>query len=555
MNSNIKKFYKLFITSFLFIMFCPEVFANTSFVATVDKTKTTLDDSINLSLTASGGTPTDPEIPDTKGLEFVPRGTSSQMQITNGSFSSTQTYNFQINPKATGKLVIPPISTEIDGKKYFTQPINIEIIESEQRKDIDTSKNTFVSVHISNKNPYINEQVIYTFKFYTKIQTELNEIKYPDFKNFWVEDINKKNVYEQVINGERYQILETNKAIYPNKSGEIVISPLNFFVEILYQDDSMGGIFSTTRKEVENFKTQALKLNVKDLPKAPNNFSGIVGHSLKIDSNIDNQVIKSGDSANLEIKIQGIGNIADLKKFPLDIENIKIYEDKSIENSNLEDNKLILDKKFKYALIPLKKGQIIIPETSIIYFNTKSKKYESVKSKGFKLFSESAEESLKNIQNQNKSNNESKIEEDNIEPILENEEIKSQSIDKSIIWFIFILFLISIIILVYIYNFLGKIDLSKLNNKKNNSKLIKKIHSENSVDNMSKLLKEYLNYKYNINDFSEDSIKSNIKDNSISKQLIDLINEYNYLKFSGISNKSKEQEIIINTKTIIEKIK
>lgn len=555
MSSYRIKANKVFTICFLFILFCPSAFS-ASFVASVDKTKITLEDSINLSLTASGGTASEPDIPETKGLEFIPRGTSSQMQITNGSFSSSESFNYQVNPKATGKLIIPSITTEIDGKKYTTQAITIEVNESIQRKDIDTSKNTFVSVHVNNKKPYVNEQVIYTFRFFTKVQTDLNEIKYPDFKGFFVEDINnaKKETYEQIINGEKYLVLEVNKALYPTKSGEIVIKPLDFFVEVLYQDDSMGGIFSTTRKEVENFKTKAIKLDIQPLPNPPNNFSGIVAKNLIVQSKIDNNLIKSGDSANLEVNVSGVGNITDLKKFPLNIPDIKIYNDKSTEESNFTDEKLTWSKKFKYALVPLKKGQITIPESSIIYFNTTKKSYEKASIKPSSIISDYAEQSLKSDIIKKNEQNTISAPEDEISPIIEGKEINNQSLSKNTILFGYTFFLISLFFIIYLYKFSGKISFTSINNKKSNNKLIKQINSEQSLEKISKLFREYLNSRFNINDFNEDSIRQNIKDPNITNELIKLINDYNFLKFSGISDKTKENEIVNNTKRILEKI-
>lgn len=550
----LKYFYKLFFTSMFLILLAPKAFADVTYTASVDKTKITLEDTINLSLTASGGTPEEPDIPETKGLEFVPRGTSSQMQITNGSFTSTETYNFQVIPKASGKLTIPSITTQINGTTYSTQPINIEVIESAQRADIDTTKNILLAVKVSNKNPYVNEQVIYTFRFYTKVQTELREIKYPDFKGFWTEDIGKENVFEQILNGQRYQVVETHKAIYPTKSGEIVISPLNFLVEVLYQDDSMGGIFTTTRKEVEQYKTTAVKLNVKPLPTAPKNFSGIVGRDVKIESKIDNQTLKQGDSANLEIKVEGIGNITDLKKFPLKVNDLKVYEDKPIEDATLKENNLLWSKKFKFALVPLKKGGIDIQAPSLTYFDVKSGNYKTINARGYKLFSETAEQTIKKNNPENKINNE--VKKDEIEPIFENVSINDDSFNKNIIYFILCLFLLSLGFLIYITKYTGKVKIKSFVEKSSkNNNLLKKIRAENSLDNMSKLLKEYLNYKYNINDFSEDKIRENIKDPKVSGQFIDLINQYNYLKYSGSLNKTKEEELLSNTKNIIESTK
>ncbi len=551
---NLKLFsFKIILTLFFIIIFIPcPAFAEVSLSASVDRTKVALGEEISLSLIVEdGGSVSDPELPQSQDFTSYFKGTSSQTQIINGNMSNSYTYNYSLIFNKIGQITIPAISMMLNGKKYITEPINIEVTETPSSTELDKSKSLFVLAQVNKKNPYVNEQVIYTFKFYTKVQTDLFQKTFPDFKGFWVDDIGKDNIYFQVINGQRYKILEVNKAIYPTKSGVIEIKPTNFLVEVIYEDNNMS-IFSSTRKEVQKFATASIKLNVKDLPPAPSGFSGIVSNNLTIKSNLIGNNIKAGESANLEIALNGTGNINDFKKINLNIPDIKIYDDKPLEKSDTTGNKLSWNKNFKYSLIPLKKGEIKINPIEIIYFNPTKKQYQTVKTQAYKIFSESAEKIIDKNTQQNDSKANSEKEKIDIKGIFKNNDLSDQKISTNLLVFFEVIFGISLIILGYIYFLKNKINFSKISTKSNNKNLIKKIDSENSLENMYILLKDYLNYKFSITNLNEENIKNKVNDNLIAEQLIKVVKEYNYIKFSGNSNSSKEKEIIDDTKKIIK---
>lgn len=528
-------------------------YAAASLTASIDRTKIALGEELNLSIVAEGGKIEEPEIPFSDDFDFSPSGTSSQMQIINGVYNSSETYNYRIVPKRVGKITIPAASSEIDGTRYYSEPIVVEVTQTQDTSTLDQSKSMFVLAQVNKKTAYVNEQIIYNFKFYTRVQTDLNQKNFPEFKGFWVEDMGKDNVFYQTINNQNYKIIEVNKAIYPSKSGVIEIPPTTFLVEVIYEDNNMGSIFNTTRKEVQKFITQSIKINIKDLPKAPANYSGIVSDNLKITSKLQNANIKVGDSATLEINLKGSGNLNDLKKLPLNLRNTKIYEDKSSEKSTVQANELIWDKTFKYAIVPLIKGEINIPKFPLIYFNPKKGIYENVVTSNYKLFSEAGEQ----VVNQNNPDNPNLTasNNDSIEDIYDNNNLTNQNISKTLILLAAFFFILTILILIYVYFISGKINLSKIENRNKHKKLIQKINSENSLDNITKLLKEYLSYKLNLNNLDEQNIKNTLDDKLLADQLINIIREYEFLKFSGqVNDLTKEKQLINDTKNIVNKI-
>ncbi|MBC7472870.1 MAG: protein BatD [Candidatus Sericytochromatia bacterium] len=569
MSKNIKFYNKVILSLGMNIfVFVSPIFA-ASFVATVDRSKVSLNDQIELSLTASGGRALDPGLQDLKDFEIKSTGTSSNVQIINGNISSSEVYNYRLLAKHSGKLVIGSITTQIDGKSYSTKSITIEVEKDNSSKNANKNDLVFVTAQVDNLNPYINQQVIYTFRFYRKVQTQNNQLSYPDFKNFWSEDVGKEIQYDKDLNGERYVVTETKKALYPNEIGKLDISPTVLNANIIFKDnnDDFGGIFNNMRSEPKRFMTNVIKLNVLQLPEnKPKSFINLIASDLSVTFELSpKNNFKAGDSLTLNIKIKGRGNINDIKKLPLKIKDAKIYEDKSSSKSYLEADKLITEKDFKYSIIPLKKGKLDFNDFKMFYFNVISKKYEPLTTKKISI-------------NVNKSDDPNFVESNNtrqnkipkkqtsidIADIHQSaDDIKDQSINSSEI--IFYLLWLIIPVIIYIFLLIGKKGI-KLKSKSNKNIYKQVIHEINNLDlnkneNFYKtifgILTFYLMNRFKIKDLNnlKYDLELNKIPNEYSEQTIKLINQFEYLRFSGDNiDQIKRQEILNSTKSLLNNL-
>ncbi|MBS3740989.1 MAG: BatD family protein, partial [Candidatus Cloacimonetes bacterium] len=103
--------------------------ADLSISSYVNKTNVSLNSTLQLTVevTADKNVDVDPFIPDLTGLKIIGQSTSSStsIRITNGkSFRSIEKdFIYTLSPNKTGKIIIPSISVEYQGKSYKTEPI------------------------------------------------------------------------------------------------------------------------------------------------------------------------------------------------------------------------------------------------------------------------------------------------------------------------------------------------------------------------------------------------------------------------------------------------
>jgi len=176
--------------------------ADIQITASVDQQELTLEDSVNFSIVVEGTrSAPPPQLPPLDSFKVRPRGSSSSFQIVNGDRSSSITYNFSLLPKETGTFTIGPATVDIDGKKYRTAPITLIVKEPSTVPNI--LREVFAEMVISNKKPYVQEQVTATLRIYHRV--EIRNLKADiQFQGFREEALKGPVQNTRIVNGIRY---------------------------------------------------------------------------------------------------------------------------------------------------------------------------------------------------------------------------------------------------------------------------------------------------------------------------------------------------------------
>lgn len=360
------------------------------------------------------------------------RSSSSSIQYINGRMSqSTQlTFTFLVMANQEGTINIPPATIKVDGKQYKSNSLSVKVVKGSapaqtqnggssavQNGSAGNSAGTtsgsvkrsdiYIKALVSNRNPYLGEQVIVTYRIYTKIPvSDLSVQKLSSFPGFWTKDLmdNNKQLQQstKIINGEQYVVADIRKlALYPQKSGKLTIDPMELECTAQIQvktkrrrgydpfDDFFNDpFFNRNVKNVKlNIKSNSLTLNVKELPQEnkPASFNGAVGN-FTFSAKIDRTKLKVNDAITETITISGSGNLelveAPVVKFPTDFET---YEPKVTSRIRTGGGGVSGYKKFDYLAIPRNPGDFVIPSVSFSFFNPHDKKYYTYSSDEYNI--------------------------------------------------------------------------------------------------------------------------------------------------------------------------
>lgn len=337
-----------------------------------------------------------PKISDFRVLSGPNQSTS--MSWVNGKTSANISYSYILMAVKEGSFIIPAAEVIIDGKKYQSNTIEINVSKGANVQNNPNSNNAtvtknsgdlFIKSSVNKTTVYQGEHLVATYQLFTKINIAANEmVKNADLNGFWSQEINigQAQWTQEIINGERWNIATIRKIVlFPQRSGELEIDPLE--MRFITQKRVSGGqsifdqFFGQVVEEEHIVKSKPIKIKVLPHPTPkPDGFINAVGQ-LKMTTEVSANEVKANEAINIKINISGIGNLPLIDNpqinFPKEFE---IYDPKITDNTKTSNVGVSGSKEYNYLVIPRYQGDFTINPIIFSYFNPSTKKYETIKS-------------------------------------------------------------------------------------------------------------------------------------------------------------------------------
>ena len=540
---------------------------------------------IQYSINAKGDDFSQPKFNGLQILSGPNPSTQRSYTIINGKSTSQSitSYSYYLRAIKEGSYTITPASVNVNGKKISSNSYTIKVKKAAEKSKAEKealSRKLFVEADVSKRNIVVGEQILVTYKLYTRIQIT-NEIinAQPDLNGFWVKDLKSSSRYKREIkDGVRYDVLTLKKSVLTaQKSGKLKIDPIEFECGIILQTQrrsvwDLNPFTSSNKLQQEIIKSKPITINVSELPNPPKDYSGVVG-DVRISSTIDNSTVHANEAFTYKLEIKGTGNLDLINtlniKFPDDFE---VYDPK-ISEKIFEGGRKPSKKTFEYIIIPRFKGEYSIPSVSLITYNQKTTQYE---------------EQLSNSHKLNILESKNKEEGSNINEILidtEQKDINFIATETSLthknkkvpfskkLFLLYFTLPLLLLALLYIYEkFINIEDKESVEwkNKQANKialkrlsaaqKCIKENNFERFFEEIEKSLWGYFADKFQISiaDLSKETINIYFKEFAIQKitkeTFIALLDECEFARYTPSDNRNTQMEVTLNKakKIIIE---
>ena len=521
-------------------------------------------------------------------------------------FSTSSQNSFQLRTKKLGVFYVTNIQQNENGKKSEKCIINgklidcnliskcksgdcneleeylikNEVLKSNQKstkqddnlnKEINKNQ-IYIKASTSKTKIYQGEQILVTYKLYTRVDLAETEITLPALNGFWTKDLETSSRYKQTnINGIAYYVATIKKVVLTaQKSGELVIDPLKIKCQIRIQKqsnrrDPFSSFFNQYSLKEKLISSNPINIEVQELPTpSKNDFNGAVGN-MKINASIDKNNIKANEALTYKIQIEGTGNIELIDKINIDFpDDFEVYDPK-INEKIFEGGRKRSKKTFEYLLIPRYQGEYTIPPVNFSFFNPINSTYNTTRTQSFQLRIAKGEENGENLtfnsssqQSINQINTDIKFIKTKLSKSSNNTYIKS--------YIFYLLFLLPIVILIILFMTNKIRSQINYNDKSWRNKKAKKIaqkrlkNAENNMNNnntekfyedIEKSIWGYFTDKFNIQiiDLSKENIHKYFKSNNIStdieNDLISLLDNCEILRFAPSENKHNEMEDVL----------
>jgi hypothetical protein len=178
--------------------------------------------------------------------------------------------------------------------------------------------------------------------------------------------------FQSSRNGTRYRVLERHYAIFPERSGELVIPPLKLSGRLverrgdrLWQPNVRG-----RRIEVES---EEIRLDIKPRPASFTGDSWQPARSMELMQQISAaDALKVGEPVTRTVIVDALGLEENMITEPVwpEIPDARIYPDQP-QGISRDDGQWVLGhKEFRYAVVPEKEGELVLPELKVEWWDT-----------------------------------------------------------------------------------------------------------------------------------------------------------------------------------------
>jgi len=370
---------------FILILLLPVVAHGAKIQAVVDRTRTTLASPIRLSVT----TPDNRSTVDTSVIadfRVVENGTSSSVQIVNGKMTRERTFNYTLIPLREGRLKIPAMTVTLKDRVQFTQPIEIHVTRNPATSSTD--RDMYVIGEISETQPYLGQQIIYTFQLFYSVKIANTNYQPPAFAGFTAKQIGEQQTSQQIRNGRRFQVVTLRYLLFPTRTGALSIEPAVLRCDRVIRNQGRGGFdsflddpfFGRSKLETRVLRGDPVNIDVQPLPPLTGSdpFSGLIGQ-FTIRAALETDQTQVGESVTLSVTVEGQGNIQDADLPAIQVPDaFKQYADQPESDFKLGPEGYVGKKIFRVALVPVSAGDFSVNVAGLTYFNPEKKRYQTL---------------------------------------------------------------------------------------------------------------------------------------------------------------------------------
>lgn len=374
--------------------------------ATLDRAELAVGESITLQvrIDGAGQEAVDPGMPVLPAFSVYAAGRSQNITIVNGQVSSTQTFTYMLTARRAGEFPIPPISATVAGRTAESQPLVVKVHEAAVRprvappppaqRDTGGARDPiFVTASVDRTHPYVGQAVTYLFRFYTTVRVTQPRYAPPDFAGFVSEALPPERTFTATVGGRTYEAIEVRTALFPTSAGPITVAPGRVscqVADVLLPDEipdpeALRRLLGTGSQT--ELASHALRLDVRPLPSEgrPSDFSGAVGR-FQVSARLDQATVAAGQPVNLEVEVDGEGNIALIGPPPLPaLPGFKAYDPIVSGSVRKTDSRVSGTRRFTVPLVPLHAGTLQVPPVRFSYFDPSAGRYRTLQTNPLRL--------------------------------------------------------------------------------------------------------------------------------------------------------------------------
>jgi len=327
----------------------------------------TRDESVTLTITATG---IDAEM-DASALDrdFDVIGRSSSRQISTvigpnnrAVNTSVITWTLELMPRGKGVFTVPAVKVGDLETQLLTLTVN--------EVPAGALRDVFLEASVDTETPWVQSQVLMTLKVFQAIEIIDGALDIPTADDLVVERLGDDRRERVTRDGREYSVTERRFAMFPQKSGVMVIDPVTLSVTVPAEPDRVRGFFSPTRKLTRRSEPITLRVRARP-PSGGSWWLPATGLTLSSQWQGDPNAAQTGQPLTRTLVMRATGVLeSQLPEINIPaVDGISLYAEDPVLNMGGTASGLVAEQRVNWAVIPQTDGSLTLPAIRLEWFN------------------------------------------------------------------------------------------------------------------------------------------------------------------------------------------
>lgn len=302
-------------------------------------------------------------------FHIIDQRSETQMSIVNGRQTAVVRLLVTLEPKRTGRITIPSLAFRGGSS---TQPMTL-MVEPAPEPAPGELPPVFIEVEVDpQEGPYyVHAQLSLKVRiFYQQNLTEA-AINPPMPQQASVRLLDEVP-YQADRNGERYRVLERRYAVFPERSGELSIPPLQLTGRLIERPADRLWQPSVRGRRVR-IESDPVVLEISPRPPEFTGDSWMPARAVDLAQQItDGDSVTVGEPVTRTIILDAVGLEEHMLEEPAwpELAQARIYPDQP-QGISRDDGQWVLGhREYRYAVVPEAPGELVLPEIRLPWWDT-----------------------------------------------------------------------------------------------------------------------------------------------------------------------------------------
>ncbi len=305
-----------------------------------------------------------PELaPLAQDFHILNRSVQTQITLRDSKQQATRIWTIEIQPKRLGQLTVPPIV--VDGRS--SAPLNVEVLEFRSPSSV-LGEDVHLEVLADQTAPYVQSQITVKVRLYLGERLESGELTDPQAHNAVVQRLGQDRNFTVHRNGRDYQVVERTFAVFPELSGDLTLSQIQFTGVILVVDQ-----YGAVRNLRKHITAKPLSLQVRPKPRSFSGTTWLPAKDLRITDSWSSSMpdFSAGKPENRQISIiaDGVRAIQIPSAEYAENDTVRIYGSQPKLNTAERNDRIIGEMAEDFVIVPQQIDTLNIPAFRIVWWD------------------------------------------------------------------------------------------------------------------------------------------------------------------------------------------